>query len=275
MGFLLLTVTDASDSASTDLHRLLSSLDRQSVEIELVLVLRGGGPPPTPVSATLRIHSLEAPLVIGLSRARNEALDYARAQGLLGGADVVAFPDDDCCYPDGLLTRVAELVDAETEIVCGPYGPALGGVDRTRFPSEAMALSPAFVMRAISSNNVFLGRRVVAAVGDFDERFGLGALYGASEDSDYLLRALSLGAKGVYSPSRVFVEHPYKTDLTGKYYTGTVAVLAKHARHSQGTIWMLARRLAFGTMLVMRREISPREYGRAVRAAGRMLLARA
>src|SRR5437899_3216197 len=37
----------------------------------------------------------------GLSRARNAALGELRA-------DVVAFPDDDCIYPDDLLERVAE-----------------------------------------------------------------------------------------------------------------------------------------------------------------------
>ncbi len=36
----------------------------------------------------------------GLSRARNEALPRLEA-------DVVAFPDDDCEYPDDLLERVA------------------------------------------------------------------------------------------------------------------------------------------------------------------------
>src|SRR5439155_2210314 len=48
--------------------------------------------------ASLRVERLRAPR--GLSRARNEALSHLQA-------DVVAFPDDDCVYPDDLLERVA------------------------------------------------------------------------------------------------------------------------------------------------------------------------
>lgn len=272
--FLLLTVTDPSDSARGYLAALLDSLERQRVEVDLVLVLRGAGPRPRSASPLLRIHALDAPLAIGLSHARNRALEYARAEGLLGAADVVAFPDDDCRYPDGVLAKVAASIDRETEIVCGPYAPGPGEIDRKRFPLDSRQLSPTLVMQVISSNNVFLAARVVAAVGEFDERFGLGAVYGASEDSDYLLRALRQGVRGVYRPSEVFVEHPYKAELESKYYRGTLAVLAKHARHSRVASWLLVRRLVFGIALVVRRAIAPHEYGRAVWTASRLLIAR-
>lgn len=232
--------------------------------------MRGAGTPPQSPSAKIVIHPLQMPLVVGLSCARNDALAHARAQGLLGAVDVVAFPDDDCRYPDGLLARVAALIDADTEIVGGPYGPSADEVDHRRFPSEDMPFSSALAMRAISSNNVFFAARVVAAVGDFDERFGLGARYGASEDSDYVLRALRLGVGGAYRPREVFIEHPYKAHRPSQYYVGNVAVEAKHALGG-GTCLQLARRLASGLVLVLRRTLTPRDYLRAVWAAGRLL----
>src|SRR5919197_282563 len=45
----------------------------------------------------------------GLSRARNAALPHLRA-------DVIAFPDDDCVYPDDLLERVARSLATEPSL---------------------------------------------------------------------------------------------------------------------------------------------------------------
>jgi hypothetical protein len=268
--FLLVTVTDASAPSRAHLNALLTSLERQAAEIELVLVMRGAGPPPELRGAQIRIHLIERPLVISLSRARNDALAYARADRLLDAVDVVAFPDDDCRYPDGLLQCVTALIDADTEIVTGPYGPAADEVDHRRYPSADMPLSCGLVMRAVSASTVFLAARVVGAVGDFDERLGLGSRYGAAEDSDYVLRALKLGVNGSYRPLKVFVEHPYKANRPSQYYLGNVAVLAKHALRG-GTRLLLARRLALGLVLVLRRAITPRQYACAVRTAGALL----
>lgn len=270
MRFLLVAVTDASAPSRAHLNALLGSLEQQSAEIELVLVMRGGGRAPESPGAKIRIHPLERPQVIGLSRARNDALVYARAHGLLDAVDVVAFPDDDCRYPDYLLARVAALMDADTEIVSGPYGPAAHEVDHRRYPSGDMPLSSRLVMRVVSASTVFLAARVVAAVGYFDERFGLGARYGAAEDTDYVLRALRLGVEGAYRPREVFIEHPYKPHRPSQYYVGNVAVEAKHALGG-GTCLLLARRLASGLVLVFRRTLTLRDYLRAVLAAGRLL----
>jgi glycosyltransferase involved in cell wall biosynthesis len=268
---LLATVTDPSASARADLAALLASLAPQQAEIDLVLVLRGGGAPPASAAPLLRIHAVEAPLATGLSAARNRALAHARRHGLLDAADVVAFPDDDCAYPDGLLARVGALLVRETEIVCGAYAPQPEAIDGRRFPPDARPLSAQLAMQVVSSNNVFFAARVVAAVGDFDERFGLGAAYGASEDSDYVLRALQLGVRGAYAPADVFVVHPYKPQLAAKYYAGTLAVLAKHARRSAAVRRLLVRRVGFGAGLVLRRELAAGAYARALRDAGQLL----
>jgi GT2 family glycosyltransferase len=90
----------------------------------------------------------------------------------------------------------------------------------------------------------------VHRVGRFDERFGLGARYGSSEDTDYMLRVVAAGLRGVYNPS-LLVAHPYKPSRPAQYYRGNVAVLAKHARDG-GTVVLLARRLAAGVLLTLR-----------------------
>jgi hypothetical protein len=269
--FLLVTVTDASHRSRDRVNVLLESLAKQPALIELVLVMRGGGARPGVHAGNLRVHALDSAQQVSLSRARNGALAYARAEGLLDGAHIVAFPDDDCSYPPDLLARVAASLDAGVEIVVGRYGPDLSVVDHTRFPSEDRALTPPLTMQTVSSNNIFFSAQVVTEVGDFDERLGLGAPYGAAEDTDYVLRALRLGAHGVYR-AEVFVAHPYKPHRASEYYVGNVAVEAKHALRG-GTFVRLARRLGSGPVLALRRTITLRDFARALAAAGRLLRA--
>lgn len=269
MRHVCVTVTEASPEGERDLERLVDSLQRQGAEVDLVLVVRGGAAPQERhVRGRVTVHPLAAPRKIALSVARNRALAHARRLGLLEQAAVVAFPDDDCCYPDGLLSRVvAHLAVAGCECVTGAYGPAPDAIDRRRFRLGDAPLTPALVMRTGCSGSMFFSGRAVRAIGDFDVRLGLGATYGASEDADYLLRALALGLPAVYRPRDIVVEHPYKADRPAEYYVGNVAVLAKHARDRAGTRLLLARRLLSGPLLVSRSQLSLLQLRRAVEAS--------
>ncbi len=271
-----MTVTEASSAGAANLALLLESLERQGVAVDLVLVVRGGdGRRTRPVGDRVRVRSIAAPRSISLSMARNRALAHARRLGLLEQADVVAFPDDDCRYPADLLARVlAHLASSACECVTGAYAPCGAAIDRRRFPPGDAWLSPRLVMRTGCSGSMFFTGHAVRAIGDFDVRLGLGAPYGASEDADYLLRALTLGLPAVYRPGDIVVEHPYKADRPAAYYVGNVAVLAKHARGHVGTRRLLVRRLLGGILLVSRSQIPPAQLGRALGASLTMLLDR-
>jgi glycosyltransferase involved in cell wall biosynthesis len=199
--WLFITVSDESVASRGHLGALLASLERQGVAADLVLVMRGCDEPAAEADRGLvRLHPVPSPLKISLSRARNLGLEHASRLGLLQTCGRIAFPDDDARYPDGLLARVDALLDGEAGIVCGPYAPDRDSLNRSRFPSTRDRLTPRLVMRVASSNNLFFRAEVVRAVGGFDERLGLGARYGASEDSDYVLRALARGFGGTYDP---------------------------------------------------------------------------
>jgi hypothetical protein len=261
--WLFITVSDESTASRAHLGALLASLERQLVAADLVLVMRGSEKAVAEADRGLvRVHPVPSPLTISLSRARNLGLEHARRLGLLQTCHQLALPDDDACYPDGLLVRIGTLLHDGIGVVCGPYAPDRGSLDRRRFPSTPERLTPRLVMRVASSNNLFFRTEVARAIGGFDERLGLGARYGASEDSDYVLRALALGFDGIYDPESL-VEHPYKPGRVDEYYRGNVAVLAKHAR-TGGTALLLARRLATGVVLTARRRIAATAYLRTL-----------
>jgi len=95
-----------------ELERLLESLERQRHRAFRVLVVDqnhdGRLEPVLERPWTYEVTKLRSP-ERGLSRARNAAL------GLLG-AELVAFPDDDCVFPEDLLERVARRFRGQPEL---------------------------------------------------------------------------------------------------------------------------------------------------------------
>jgi glycosyltransferase involved in cell wall biosynthesis len=176
-----------------ELGQLLDSLERQTHKDFRVLVVdQNEDDRVEDVLArhpSLRVERLRAPR--GLSRARNQALSHLQAE-------VVAFPDDDCLYPDDLLERVAERLGGGLDGLTGrePW-----------WTTDAAVLTRDNLWNRAISFTIFLRRDVIERVGSFDERLGLPASSG--EEIDYLIRALDAGARIEYDPT-VVVMHPRK-----------------------------------------------------------------
>ena len=159
-------------------------------------------------------------------------------------ADAVAFPDDDCVYPPDLLERVADRL-ADLDGVTGrePWWPA---------ESAAMLTRDNLWNRAISFT-IFLRRGVVERVGAFDEALGLPA--GSGEETDYLIRALDVGARIEYDPALV-VEHPQKpADLStvGARDGASLGYILRKHHYPRRTVTRMLVRPAGGVLVDPRR----------------------
>jgi glycosyltransferase involved in cell wall biosynthesis len=143
----------------------------------------------------------------GLSRARNAGLDHV-------SSDIVAFPDDDCTYPPGLLQRVAERLAADPRLD-GLTGLAedASGASSASWKTDAAVLTDDNLWNRAISYTIFLRRDLVERVGAFDERLGLGSPepWASGEEIDYLIRAIRSGARIEYDPSLV-VRHDVRLD---------------------------------------------------------------
>jgi glycosyltransferase involved in cell wall biosynthesis len=143
----------------------------------------------------------------GLSRARNVALPHLEAA-------VVAFPDDDCVYPLGLLRQLGERFADRPELD-GVTGRA-EGFDGSVSPSwriDPARLDRENLWNRAISFTIFLRRSVVESVGAFDEGLGLGSAtpWHSAEEIDYLVRAIDGGAVVEYDPALV-VRHDVRED---------------------------------------------------------------
>jgi Glycosyl transferase family 2 len=230
-----------------ELERFLRSLAEQSCpDYELIVVDQS---PDSRLAPSLCRYEGQIPLkhirsAPGLSRARNVGLKFAHG-------DVVAFPDDDCWYPADLLRRVAHLLETRPDCDGLSGRPALP----TGEPFPGWEGAQGWVTRANVWRNramslaVFLARRVIVAVGDFDETLGLGSgtPWGSGEESDYLLSALERGFRIAYEPS-VLVFHPPLTGGYGRaerqkayaYGLGMGRVLRRHRYPPLQALWHIS-----------------------------------
>ena len=143
----------------------------------------------------------------GLSRARNFAIKHVTG-------DIISFPDDDCVYSHNLISSVQSVfknndIDFLSVNTRDPHYPHLSLVKLPVFRH-----SITYQHRNCVSFTLFFRRRVINLVGNFDEKMGVGSgtKYGAGEESDYVVRALSLGFVGLFFPD-LYVFHPAKESL--------------------------------------------------------------
>ena len=98
----------ATVGRADELGRLLDSLEAQDYpSLRVVVVDQNDDLRAADLLAGRPLELVHLQSETGLSRARNVALEHV-------SADVVAFPDDDCVYPPGLLAARRRAIRATT-----------------------------------------------------------------------------------------------------------------------------------------------------------------
>jgi glycosyltransferase involved in cell wall biosynthesis len=253
-----------------ELRPLLDSLERQTHRAFRVLVVdqnrddRIDG-----ALAGRELDMLRVRAGRGLSRARNAALPHL-------GADVIAFPDDDCVYPDDLLERVARELAADPALdgLTGRAADAQGRSSASWQRDGAQLTRDNLWNRAISYA-IFLRRTVVDRVGSFDEHLGLGAgtPWSSSEEIDYLVRALDAGARIEYDPELVVVHAPEARDgrAVGARDGASIGYLLRKHRYPPRTVATMLARPVGGVVVSVLKKDRARAGFHAATLRGRLL----
>jgi glycosyltransferase involved in cell wall biosynthesis len=197
-----------------DLRALLSSLVSQMAYIREVIVVDQHQDPEHLTALLAEFQNLlpvlHARSERGLSRARNVGLSLACGS-------LIAFPDDDCLYPDGLLQWVVKWFEANTNygILAVGSDDASGVRSGNRWPQATCDLQTINAFRTTFSPSLFL-RSDIAKPQRFDVRLGVGSgtRYGSGEETDYVLRIMRLGAQGRFDRTRHII-HPRRDMLSG------------------------------------------------------------
>ena len=141
----------------------------------------------------------------GLSKARNYALEQCTG-------DFVCLTDDDAYYSKDYLSALKKHYEKEPDqIISGYMWDAVNKRDFIDYSKihEGKPLSVREIIRKCPSPAITFPKSLTQKIGEFDENFGVGAKYGAGEETDFLLRAFWKGYHIVYW-SDVKVQHPHE-----------------------------------------------------------------
>ena len=187
----------------------------------------------------------------GVSAARNEGIQAARNE-------LIAITDDDCVPSASWLRDLAEAFESHQRIAAvfgnvlpGPHDPELGFVP-ANVRAEAILLDGIGDAYGVQGMSACMGLRRSAwqALGGFDLMLGAGAPLRSGAEVDFAIRALAAGYCVLETPRIAVVHHGFRSwdegrTLVQRYWYGTGAMLAKHAKSRTRGVSRLAVRLAW------------------------------
>jgi glycosyltransferase involved in cell wall biosynthesis len=222
----------ATKGRTTDVGAFLESLKHQhTTDFEVIIVDQNEDDRLQPIIAPYQVDFSIIWLrsaIANSSHARN--LGIAAAQG-----EILAFPDDDCLYPDALLPRVDQHFAATPALglLSGPARAPGGALGSGRWSAHSGVPDYRNVWTCIIEFNMFVCRATLPPLLRFDEELGVGARFGSAEGVDLAITLKRAGAVLFYDFD-LYVIHPDKA-LTAVavqrayiYGTGFGRVLRKH-----------------------------------------------
>lgn len=209
----------ATKERVTEVDQFMESLEKQRVsDIELIVVDQNEDDRLVPVikrySNSLSILHLKSKP--GLSKARNLGMKF------IENADIVAFPDDDCIYPENTLRTVIDYFKENPEFD-GLTGRSIDFNHHSsagNFSKEAGQLNLYNVWKQGISFTIFLKKNVIDNIKGFDEELGVGAntAWGSGEETDYLIRSIKQGFNINYTPELKIIHPDPILDMNPKTY---------------------------------------------------------
>lgn len=196
----------ATKNRHAELRRLLTSLQKQTVQLfEIIIVDQNESLLIVDLVEEFKRHLTITHIRCSFAsntKARNEGVRHASFLWL-------AFPDDDCWYPEDTIAKLLECIENEV-----PNGIFINWSDpspvpKTMFSFESgnMKLDEAFVLASCIC--IFFNKETFHAAGGFNEKMGLGSdtLVKAGEEQDLMLNVISRGGR-IYKTPDIQVFHP-------------------------------------------------------------------
>lgn len=167
----------------------------------------------------------------GLSLARNVGIKYATG-------DIIAFPDDDCVYSEGILTFLNKffLDNKNVDFVTFRLRDKDSLEDANlKWYDKDTPITYKNIFRTVISPSIFVRVKNINDI-YFDENLGVGRRFGSGEESDMILELIYRGYNGLYL-NNFIIYHPNKKESLNKIYSyglGYGATIKKHVKVRNG-----------------------------------------
>lgn len=173
---------------------------------------------------------------LSLSRARNLGINYLLENNI--SFKYIMFPDDDTTFDKDFFSNFTEVIDNKQENylidVFGENTKDLYFNNTKNDGDQIKTDKPKMIM----SVNMLINYNTFCKVGLFDEKMGLGAEYGAGEDTDYFLRCVALSGSFIYT-KKLWNYHPKYED---KHKALSLQQLAKkYSNYGRGVIFLYVK----------------------------------
>lgn len=172
----------------------------------------------------------------GLSLARNVGIKYATG-------DIIAFPDDDCAYSEGILSFIVKFFEENEKFnfLTFRLKDRESGEDANlKWYDYNVEINYKNIFRTVISPSIFIKIKSRDDI-FFDENLGVGRKFGSGEETDMILELLHRGYKGMFLNDYI-VYHPNKREPIEKVYSyglGYGATLKKQVKLRNGNGFIL------------------------------------
>lgn len=225
---------------SDEIKIFLDSLDLQDYrEFELIIVDQNEENIVEPI-----IREYKERFYIKHIRIKEKGLSLARNVGIKHvTGDIIAFPDDDCAYSEGILSFINNyfINNNNADFVTFKLRDKDTGVDSNlKWYTENVEITYKNIFRTVISPSIFVRIKNIEDI-FFDENLGVGRKYGSGEESDMALELIYRGYKGMYLTDFI-IYHPNKKEPMNKIYSyglGYGAVIKKHVKYRNGNNFLL------------------------------------
>jgi len=220
----MISLITATFGRIAEIERLLQSLSSQTFkDFELIIVDQNEHHELEKIVShydCLNIKYIRSGIK-GLSHNRNIGLKYVTGE-------LIGFPDDDCYYDSNLLEKVVDTFRQNIEYKLVAVAAKDPKTHQPFIMRNRALLYRRHIYRFCISYNFFIRWNEAMS---FDERLGVGAMYGSGEETDFIWEFFDKNDKGCFV-SDSFVWHPSNSTNTDiqrayKYGLGFGAIFKK------------------------------------------------
>lgn len=186
-------------------------------------------------SSLINFHQIKTSR-LSLSKARNVGINYLVQNEIQ--FEHIMFPDDDTTFSDIFFLRYKEYIKVGENYLIDVYCADSQELFKKNKYKDGDILRQNNYEAAMSVNMV-IDYKIFKHVGLFDERIGVGAKYGAGEDSDYFIRACNYATQGFIYTKTLFNFHPSSVNKFSKMKTKQV--VSRYVNYGNGVIFMLCK----------------------------------
>jgi GT2 family glycosyltransferase len=171
---------------------------------------------------------------VGLSAGRNFGLKYA-------SKNWVWFLDDDAVLPTGFSKDIEDILLANEREMIILYGTVYELESKKPFLKRSIFTKRLHLWNfdSVCSAALIFNKRVFEKIGIFDKNFGIGARFGAAEETDLILRSLKAGVKILFQKDLTIL-HPKDTGVGQKKFSYGHGVGALYRKHLCSSAYLTA-----------------------------------